>query len=259
MSHKPTILFVPGAWHQAIVWDNVTSLLESQQFKCVAIALPTSTSDPSLSLKDDVEAVRNSILEETTKGKDVVVVTHSYGGAVGASAIRGLTRPRDSEGHPEPNNLGHVIGLILIASGFMITGKNFIEGFNGTPPPIWNLNPETGFTDLIVDQRQLFYHDLPLEEGNLWVEKLQKFSTKALTEGGLEYGYSGWKDVPVWYLGTVEDKALPVEVQRMWVKENIDAGVDITLREIESSHSPMLSKPKETADLILEAVSKFVK
>jgi hypothetical protein len=36
-----------------------------------------------------------------------------------------------------------------------------------------------------------------------------------------------------------------------------DAGADVTLREITSSHSPMLSKPKETADFILDAVKVF--
>jgi hypothetical protein len=37
------------------------------------------------------------------------------------------------------------------------------------------------------------------------------------------------------------------------------AGGDITLKEIASSHSPMLSKPKETTDFILEAVAAFTK
>jgi len=36
------------------------------------------------------------------------------------------------------------------------------------------------------------------------------------------------------------------------------AGGDTAVREVESSHSPMLSKPEETADLIMEATADFV-
>ena len=50
------------------------------------------------------------------------------------------------------------------------------------------------------------------------MSRLEKQSLKALTDGG-EYAYSGWKDVPVWFLATAEDKAYLVQVQRMLCKE----------------------------------------
>lgn len=34
---------------------------------------------------------------------------------------------------------------------------------------------------------------------------------------------------------------------------------DVTVREIASSHSPMLSRPKELVDFILEATAAFTK
>jgi predicted peptidase len=89
-------------------------------------------------------------------------------------------------------------------------------------------------------------------------EKARKQSLKALTSGG-EYVYSGWKDVPVWFLATAGDKAFPVQVQRMFVQGVKDAGADVTLREFESSHSSMLSRPEETVEFILEAVASFVR
>ena len=70
-------------------------------------------------------------------------------------------------------------------------------------------------------------------------------------DGG-EYAYSYRKDVPVSFLATAEDRAFPVQVQRMFVQGAKDAGADVTLREIEGSHSPMLSRPEETVDFILE-------
>jgi len=41
----------------------------------------------------------------------------------------------------------------------------------------------------------------------------------------------------------------------MLVQMAKDAGADVTLREVDSSHSPMLSKPQETADFIMEAAA----
>lgn len=81
---------------------------------------------------------------------------------------------------------------------------------------------------------------------------------KAFTTGG-ELAYNGWADVPVWFLATQLDRPLPVEAQRMFVEDARKAGADVTLREIETSHSPMLSRPEETAGVIVEAVAAFTK
>lgn len=258
MSQKPTLVFVPGAWHSPSVWDKVTAILEPQGYKCITVTLPTTISDPTKSFKDDFQAVRDAITSETSQKHDVVVVLHSYGGAVGVSAIKGLT-PQKQEtsttlAHEET---GHVIGIAMMASGFGPSGVTFLEALGGKPPPAWELNYETGFADIVMDPRDGLYHDLPEDEGNLWVSKLEKQSLKALTEGK-EYTYSGWMDVPSWYLGTTADRALPFQAQQYFLQVAKDAGADVTAREIDSSHSPMLSKPKETADFIREAAEAFV-
>lgn len=127
------------------------------------------------------------------------------------------------------------------------------------PPPSWRLD-ESGFATLVAEPRELFYQDLPEEEGKYWVSKLQKQAQKVLTDGG-EHMYSGWKDVPVWYGITLKDNAFgpaALEVQTMLAQMAKDAGADVTVREFDSGHSPMLSKPKETAEFILEAAKAFV-
>ncbi|OCL10649.1 alpha/beta-hydrolase [Glonium stellatum] len=257
MSRKPTLVFVPGAWHNADTWDKITSLMEAEQYKSIRVALPSATPNPSATFLEDIKAVRNSIVAETIEGRDVVVVAHSYGGIVGSSAIKGLVRQKQDVSLSANDLSGHVLGIVMLASGFIPTGVSFLDGFGGKPPPSWKADVQSGFATIAVDPRDLFYHDLPTEEGNYWVSKLEKQSLKALAEGG-EHAYAGWMDVPVWYLATTEDKALPIQAQRMFVQIAKDAGADVTLREVESSHSPMLSKPKETADFILEAVTSFV-
>jgi pimeloyl-ACP methyl ester carboxylesterase len=264
MSHKPTIVLVPGAWHLASTWDKTVSLLEARQYKCVAVTLPSTTGDPSISFVDDLEAVRGAILAETTQGLDVVVVVHSYGGFVGASAIKGLTKPSNQKETRPSATDGHVIGLALVASGFVVGGLSFLEALGGKPPPFWRLDLESGFAVLNGQEgeedgpRQLFYHDLPEDEGRHWVGQLQPQSLKALTEGG-EHVAAGWQDVPCWYLSTTRDPTLPPELSKMFVAMARDAGADVTVREIDSSHSPMLSRPEETADFISEAVEAFTR
>jgi len=254
MSQKPTLIFVPGAWHTASTWDKTTALLEPQGYKCVCITLPSTLGNPAATFLDDITAARDAIVAETTQGRDVVLVVHSYGSMVGSSAIKGLTKSNSTS-----TTGGHVVGYVMIATGFTVTGKCFFDGFpGGVPPPIWRLDHEAGFLFLEVPARELFYHDLPEEEGELWVSKLTKQALKPLTEGG-EHAYSGWKDVPVWYLSTTEDKALPVQGQQFFVQLARNDGADVTVRELPTSHSPMLSKPKETVDILLEALAAFAK
>lgn len=232
----------------------MSTLLEKEGHKCVAVTLPSTTGRVSATLGDDVNAVRDAIQAETTQGRDVVVVAHSYGGGVGQSAIKGFTRPEIGQDGSLPPT-GHVIGLALISSGFGQTGTSFIDGLGGSPPPSWRIDP-SGFAVIVAEPRELFYHDLPVEEGDYWVSRLEKQALKAMMEGG-EFSYAGWRDLPVWFLATTEDKALPTEVQYMMVDMAKSAGGDVTLRKVASSHSPMLSNPKETAEFVLEAAAAF--
>jgi pimeloyl-ACP methyl ester carboxylesterase len=252
MVNKPVFVFVPGAWHAAEVWSKVSSLLKEQGYNSVSISLPTTSGDNTLSLVDDVKATQEAIQAETSQGRNVVVVVHSYGGVVGESAIKSFT----AKDGTASSNAGHVIGLFVIASGFAQPGMVFLDGSGGKPPPMWRLDP-SGFSELQVPAREAFYHDLPEAEGDEWVAKLTKQSSRAFTEGR-DVTYAGWQDVPVWMLITTEDKSLPAEMQRMFAGMVKDTA-DLTVREIDSSHSPMLSKPKEVVELLLEATQSFTK
>jgi len=254
MADKLIFILVPGAWHGPEVWEKVSSLLKEQGYNSVSVTLPTTSGSSSASFGDDVKATQDAIQVETSQGRNVVVVVHSYGGVVGQSAMKGFTRPKDAAASSKSK--GYVIGLVVIASGFTQSGMAFLDGTDGKPPPSWRLDP-SGFAEIQVPARELFYHDLPAAEGDEWVAKLKKQSIKAFTEGR-DVMYPGWQDVPVWTVITTEDKALPVEAQKMFVGMVKDLA-DVTVREIASSHSPMLSKPNEVVELILEATKAFSK
>lgn len=273
MSSLPSLVLVPGSWHKPICYDKIIKLLEANHgLRCVPVTLPSTTGDPAATFKDDLDATREAISGETAKGRDVVVIAHSYGGLVGNSAVKGFTRRKgdlasrvtpsststasQNNGQSQCPPVGHVIGIILIASGFTLTGLAFMDPFFGHPPPSWRVNSETGFAELVTSPSEFFYHDLPEEEAKYWVSQLTPQSLKALFEGG-EFSYSGWLDVPAWYIGTIDDRGLPVAVQRMSVGMARGMGGDVQHREMQTSHSPFLSQPEITAGYVVEAVESF--
>jgi pimeloyl-ACP methyl ester carboxylesterase len=262
MSTSPTLLFIPGAWHKPTCYSKIITLIQEQHhLKCISITLPSTTSNPAATFKDDVDTARVAISSETSDGRDLVVIAHSYGGMVANSAIYGFAKPRDASSSSIATSTrvkeGHVIGLILIASGFTLTGLAFMDPFFGHPPPSWRVNTTTGFAELVAPPAELFYHDLPADEAAYWVSQLQSQSLKALFEGG-EYSFAGWLDVPAWYIGTVEDRGLPVLAQRMGVGMARGMGGRVVHREMQTSHSPFLSRPEETVGIVMEAVGAFM-
>ncbi|KAI0521615.1 alpha/beta-hydrolase [Xylaria bambusicola] len=253
MSSSPTLVFVHGSWHQPSCYNKITEILQGRHgLKCVSPALPSTAGNPDATFKDDIDVIRRAILREVNAGTDVVVIAHSYGGMVGNSAIKGFARSRE-----EPASAtGHVVGLILIASGFTFTGLAFMDPFLGRPPPSWRVNRETGYAEIVMSPREMFYHDLPADEADYWVSQLTTQSLKSLFEGG-EFAYAGWMDVPSFYIGTIEDRGLPVAMQRMSVGMARGVGASVEHRELQTSHSPFLSRPEETAEIIWEAVQAF--
>ncbi|KAJ5139416.1 uncharacterized protein N7515_004264 [Penicillium bovifimosum] len=251
MSNRPSLIFIHGSWHRPICFDPIVKLLEPN-FRCVRVALPSTAFNPEATFKDDLDATRDAISAETRDGRNVVVVAHSYGGLVGNSAIKGFAKPKDAD----TSQTGYVCGLILIASGFSLTGLSFMDPFFGRPPPSWRVNDQTGYAELVASPQEIFYHDLPEKEATYWISHLTSQSLKALFEGG-EYSYSGWKDVPSWYIGTVEDRGLPVLAQRMSVGMARGMGASVEHRELQTSHSPFLSQPGLTVEIIMEAVDAF--
>ncbi|VTT78066.1 unnamed protein product [Fusarium fujikuroi] len=268
MSSKTSLVFVPGAWHKPSCYSKVMEQLQNQHhLTCIPVTLPTTMDDPMASFKDDVDAVRGAIRQETEKGRDVIVITHSYGGTVGNSAVKGFSRPPElstsgqssvspSTSRERNAETGHVVGIIPIATGFCFTGLTFMDHFLNITPPFFRVNKKTGYADLTVRPQKFFYHDLPPAEADHATSMLTTQSLKALFEGR-EYSYSGWLDVPVWFIGTVEDQGLPILVQRAQIGMVRVLGGRVVYTELKTSHSPFLSQPKQVVQIVLQAFESF--
>ncbi len=102
---RPVVL-VHGAWHGAWCWEPVVTALASEGIDALAVDLPGHGADtgPFGDLHSDAARVREALDQQA--GGDVVLVGHSYGGAV-------ITEAGD---HPAVGRLVFLCAMALTAS-----------------------------------------------------------------------------------------------------------------------------------------------
>ena len=116
---KPVFVLLHGAWHSPSCWSRLTPILSEHGYESICPALPTSGSNPPLpDWSADIEVIRSTV-SELVKEHDVVVVTHSFSGMTGGTALEGL----DKASCAAKGLKGGVIRLVYIMA-FMVP-----EGF----------------------------------------------------------------------------------------------------------------------------------
>ena len=258
---KPTIIFVHGAWHSPDCFDKVIAFLSERDYYTRKVHLPSvGRSVPVTSTGPDTDAVRRAVLAETTKGRDVTVVCHSYGGIPASQALQGLGKPSS------PDRKGRVVSFVYLTAFMPLEGlsiSNLSAQHPDTKSVPLDVTPEG---NLVVKKDPspvpFFYGDLSPEEAAYWVTRLEP---QAAATFGDPLKYAAWKDIPTFYLFALKDMAIPIDIQRGFVKDARDLldkeegpGTGrrrISTEEIDSSHSVFLSHPDETAAYIQRAAS----
>lgn len=215
---------------------------------------------PPKGLEDDIAAVRKAVVMELDEGHDVVVVAHSYGGTPANSALQGLDpRIRKSSGSGSA-----ILAIIFVAAIARPIGSTVLEAFGGdlfegkesSPPKnaIHDFTRSKDFCDVgPPGPEHYFYNDLSPEQAKKYSSMLQPQSWLAYQQ---KTTYAAYKDIPTWYVVCSKDQAIPPPVQEVFVKMMEDDGARVKTRTLNSSHSPFLSMPKETARCILEAAEE---
>ncbi|KAH7024715.1 uncharacterized protein B0I36DRAFT_416281 [Microdochium trichocladiopsis] len=86
--NSPIILFTPGAWHGPWAFDEIRKDLSSRGLSTSAVTLPSvGTKNVNVGVAEDTAAVRAEIERLSNKGKQVIVVAHSYGGVPSPSPL----------------------------------------------------------------------------------------------------------------------------------------------------------------------------
>jgi pimeloyl-ACP methyl ester carboxylesterase len=232
-----TVVLVHGAFADASGWTDVVTDLQRDGHTVYAPA------NPLRGLTSDAAYVRAFL--ETLEGP-VVVVGHSYGGAVITNAATGL---------------GHVKALVYIAAFALDEGESVGQatalGANGEAPDLLAvtvIRPFPGAAEGDGDAYlnpdvfpQVFCQDLPVELATVMGAAQRPAALASLVQPS---GPPAWRDIPSWYMVASSDRVIPPAAERVMAER---AGA--TTVEIESSHVAMISHPDEVLSLIRAAVS----
>ncbi|WDT75553.1 MAG: alpha/beta hydrolase [Candidatus Manganitrophus sp.] len=227
---KPTIVLVHGAFADGTSWQHVIPRLERDGYTVIAVQ------NPLTSFKEDVQTTKRVI--DAQKGP-VVVVGHSYGGAVITEAAAGNT---------------NVKSLVYISAFAPEAGERVNVFGEKYPAPLGQaLKPDAaGF--LYIDRAQfhdVFAKDLSATEASVLAATQKPLIGRAFNAS---VDQAAWKTIPSWYLVTQEDRAINPDLERFYAKR---MGAKTT--EIKSSHVSFISHPKEVTQLIEQAANAPVK
>ncbi|KAG9010756.1 hypothetical protein FRB90_007655 [Tulasnella sp. 427] len=244
---KPTIILIPGAWHEPEVFEPITIILHSFGYKTIGVKLPSVGASPPLNdFEPDVAAVRKAILSCVEAGSEVVLFAHSYGSVPTSEAVKDLTKA-DLEAQGKP---GGVIHLILCTAFLIPEGVPSIDPVQG-PFPTFEVY-EDGTLIRPKDPIAIFYNDLPRETAERLAAGLKQQSYKVFAS---KLTYAAWKHVPTTFQYTERDASVPVAYQKMMVE---GSGLDIKTETFDSGHTVFVTLPKEVVNSIRRAAGEQV-
>lgn len=237
---KPSIVLVHGAWADGSSWSGVIQRLQEQGYTVYAPA------NPLRGLTSDSAYIASFL--KTIIGP-IILVGHSYGGAVITNAATG--------------NL-NVKALVYIDAFAPDQGESLASLSSVSPPPgqspsclsgdptqVFNFVPLTGGdVDLYVKPRlfpSCFANDLPPSEGAVLASTQRAFALSSL---GQTSGVPAWKTIPSFYLVGTIDKVIPPFAQ-LFMAQRANA----TIIQVRGSHLVMISHPEAVVDLINQAVN----
>jgi pimeloyl-ACP methyl ester carboxylesterase len=233
---KPTVVLVNGAWANNASWSGVIERLQAEGYTVDA------PPNPLLNLRGDAATIAD--LLKTIKGP-IVLVGHSYGGAVITNAARG----------------NHNVKALVYVDAFAPAKGESVLALDATKPgsalgagptKVFNFVPfpgaKNGDAELYVKPsvfEQAFANGLPEKEGAVLAATQSPAVYSALTAPS---GPPAWKTIPSWYvLGTI-DKAIPPAVQ-LFMARRIHAHIT----RVRAGHLSMVAAPGVVAKVITAA------
>jgi pimeloyl-ACP methyl ester carboxylesterase len=226
---KPTIVLVHGAFADGTGWQRVIPLLQRDGYTVIAAQNPLS------SLAEDVASTQRVLQAQSGP---VVLVGHSYGGAIISGAAAGQ------------NN---VKALVYIAA-FAPDGGEPVGAFNNTYPS------DLGGA-LVVDAagygtidrakfRAVFAADVPVTDARVMAATQKPASVSVF---GASNASAAWRTIPSWYLVSRQDHAISPDLERFFAKR-----MGARTSEIDASHVAFISHPVEVVRLIETAARASV-
>ncbi|MEV1005384.1 alpha/beta hydrolase [Nonomuraea sp. NPDC050202] len=238
---KPTVVLVHGAWADASSWSRIVARLQAGGYPVRAIA------NPLRSLSGDAASVRAFL--ETLTGP-VVLVGHSYGGAVITNA---------ATGNASVKALVYVNAFAPDAgeSATQLAGPDSALSVPD-PTAVFDLVPPTlppaADTDLYLKTSTVlasFATGLSLDDKAIVAATQRPATVGALNEPS---GAPAWRTIPSWNVIGTKDRIIPPGVQRAMAKR---AGS--TVVEYDAGHVGLMTAPRTVTYVIEQAARASVR
>jgi pimeloyl-ACP methyl ester carboxylesterase len=213
---RPTVVVVHGAWADNSGFDGSIRELRRRGFHAIG------ASNPLRELRSDAAYVAS--LLRSIEGP-IVMVGHSYGGAVISNA---------ATGNEQVQALVYINGWVPDEGESLIQLAGLNEGslIPDALRPVPHQADGSDVVDLYIDQdkfRAAFAGDVDAETAHVMAVAQRPFTEAAF---GAPSGPVAWRSVPSWYLLGTEDKAIPPATQR-YMAERAKA----TIQEIGAAHA----------------------
>jgi pimeloyl-ACP methyl ester carboxylesterase len=231
-SQKPTVILVHGAFAESASWEGVIGVLQADGYPVIAWA------NPLRGVKSDSSYLASLI--DTIKGP-VVLVGHSFSGMLISNAATGKS------------NVKALVFVAALAPDAGETANDLLSKFPGGTsgsalgPPVPLAN---GAKDLYVNPEKFpaqFAADVPVAAAKMMAATQRPIVDTAFGEPS---GPPAWKSIPSWFIHGTGDKNLPLATVAFMAKR---AGAKKVVEINGASHLLLVSHPKETAKLIVEA------
>lgn len=220
----PVLVLVHGLWHGGWSWDPVCERLPGVE--CVAVDLPLT------SLPDDVAAVRAVLDDLAAAGRRVVLVGHSYGGAV-------VTAAGD---HPCVERLVYVAAFALTEDE---TVNSACADLGIAPTRLGEaLVFSADRSEVLLDPvlgRELVYSGVPDDVADALLARTRPVA-RALFRG--TPGAAAWRSTPATYVVCADDLVVAPDLQRAMARR--------CQRVVEwrGGHSPQAEQPDVLAGFL---------
>jgi pimeloyl-ACP methyl ester carboxylesterase len=228
---KPTIVLVHGAFAESSSWNGVIAGLLEDGYPVIAVA------NPLRGVKYDSDYLRSVL---TGIEGDLVLVGHSYGGAVITNGGTG----------------NHRVKALVYIGGFAPeageSAADLAGRYEGSTlgETLATVKLPDGGVDLYIRQdryRAQFAADSSAGEAGVMAVTQRPVVESALNEPS---GEAAWKTIPSWFLFGSEDKNIPAASHR-FMAERADS-----VRTVEfqgGSHTVGIPEASAVVDLIREA------
>jgi pimeloyl-ACP methyl ester carboxylesterase len=237
---RPVIVLEHGAWADASSWNNVISRLQRSGFTVYA------PPNPLRGLPQDSAYLHQFLTQNAAlRGKPVVLVGHSYGGAVITNAAVGVPGIRalvyvDAFIPDQGDTIGH----LAAAKPGSCLGDPAAD-FNPVPYP----GAPSGDVDLYIKPDLVpgcFATGLPASQAAVIAATQRPLTASAFAEPS---GPPAWKTIPSWAVIGTADRVIPPAELTFMAKR---AGARIT--DVSAGHLSLVSEPSVVTRVILQAV-----